>query len=131
MTKLTHVKRDGAIISKYGDWEFINSGIETIEDAGYGFSDGETPNNVEINDTADFVGIVAHLIQQTGGHLFYKNKEVEMMDIKDTSGSRLNLNARLKYDGIEMLFNEISTTEPLNSIYLFSCIAFSFLQYFQ
>jgi len=45
-------------VSIYGDWEFIHSSeVETIEEAGYGFSDGDEPNNLEINSSADFVGI--------------------------------------------------------------------------
>jgi len=108
MTKLTHVKRDGVIVSIYGDWKFINSSeAETIEEAGYGFSDGGEPNNLEINDAADFVGIVAHLIQQTGGFLTYKSKAVSLIDMNDTGGGRLKLNARLEYDGKEMLFENI------------------------
>ena len=108
MTKLTHVKRDGVIVSIYGDWEFVNSSeAETIEEAGYGFSDGKEPNNLEINDAADFVGIVAHLIQQTGGFLTHKSKAVSLIDLKDTGGGRLNLNARLKHDGKEVLFKNI------------------------
>jgi len=108
MTELIHVERDGVIISIYGDWEFVNSPeAETIEDAGYGFSDGENPNNLVINDAADFIGIVAHLIQQTGGLLFHKSKAVSLIEIADTAGGRLNLNARLNYDGKEILFKDI------------------------
>jgi len=108
MTDLIHIEKDGVIISIYGDWEFVNSSeAETIEKAGYGFSDGEEPNNIKINDAADFVGIVAHLMQQTGGILIHKSKAVYIIDMKDTIGGRLNSNARIKYDGKEMLFKDI------------------------
>jgi hypothetical protein len=108
MTELIHVERNGVIVSIFGDWEFVNSGgTETIEEAGYGFSDGDKPNNIEINNAADFVGVVAHLIQQTGGFLIHKSKAVSLIDMKDTGGGRLNLNARVKYDGNEMLFKDI------------------------
>lgn len=108
MTDLIHVEKDGVIVSIYGDWKFVNPPeAETIEEAGYGFSDGEEPNNVEINDAADFLGVAAHLIQQSGGFLFHKSKPVTLIDMKDTSGSRLNLNARLNYDGKEILFKDL------------------------
>ena len=108
MADLNHIERDGVIISIYGDWKFVNSSeAETIEEAGYGFSDGNKPNNMEINNAADFVGIVAHLMQQTGGFLSYKSKAVSLIDMKDTCGGRLNLNARLNYDGKEILFKDL------------------------
>jgi len=108
MIKLIHVERGEAIASLYGEWEFIHSSeAETIEEAGYGFSDGEEPNNLEINDAADFVGIVAHIMQQTGGFLFHKSKAVSLIDMEDTGGGRLNLNAKLNYDGKKILFKNI------------------------
>ncbi len=35
-------------------------------------------------------------------------KAVSLIDIADTAGGRLNLNARLKYDGEIMLFKDIN-----------------------
>jgi len=107
--ELRHIKRpDGKIQSTWNNWKYVDDHqADTIEEMSYGFSDGEEPNNIPIHTDNDFVGIVAHMLQQLGGELSHCGNIVKMTSMEDTSGGPLSDDAIVLYDGVPTIFKNI------------------------
>jgi hypothetical protein len=83
------------LITEYGDYLYNHgSGYDSTDDAAFGYSDGTTKNNL-VYDVYSFVGCTFHLIQQTGGNLFYNGIKISAFSMDDTSGVSLNPNTRV------------------------------------
>lgn len=77
------------VLSTYNDFVFNNgSNCEDIVAAGYGFSNGDEPNDA-VYSAASYLGQVFHLMQQVGGKLCYRGIEVRATRMEQTTGGEI------------------------------------------
>ena len=112
--KIKHnVESDGTITSTCGDWVMYHpEDAETVESANYPYSGGED-KPADLSD-AEFVGLSFHLLQQIGGKLTYRGREVEAEHFEDTNGGPVTADTELVYDGTLTTYGKITGTGVAN-----------------
>jgi len=93
---------DSSVTTTFGNWTFVEpSDVEAVEDAEQFY------RSENLNTPEKFVGMVFHIIQQMGGKLMYKGKEVSAENMSDTSGDPLPRDTMVNYGGKKVKFSEL------------------------